>query len=281
MLKITATCLFGLFLGAWTATPLGAQDAPSEETIDFFQTNCASCHTIGGGRLTGPDLKGVTERQERDWLVNFILDPKSVLDSGDPYAQELLKEARGVPMPTIPGLSRERAGKLIDLIQAESALEKSRFAGVQLSDRPLTDADVERGRRLFIGGEQFMEGAPACVSCHTLGSIGGLGGGRLGPDLTGAFARLEGRRGLGAWLASPPSKVMQPLFSERPLDSEEILALIAYLRDSATHPEASQGSGNMTFVLAGIGVAAVFMVAFDVLWRRRFRAVRRPLVARS
>jgi len=281
VLNSTAAFILGLLPGAWSTAPAPAQDPPSEETIQFFQVNCASCHTIGGGRLTGPDLKGATDRQDRDWMIAFILDPKASIDSGDPYALKILAEARGVPMPPVPGLTRDRAGKLIDLIAAESALEKSRFAGVQLSDRPLTADDAERGHGLFVGRQPFMEGGPACLSCHTVGGLGSLGGGLLGPDLTGAFARLEGRRGLGAWLAAPPSAVMQPLYSGEPLDSEEILALIAFLRDSATSEDAAPSSASLTFMLSGIGIAALFMVAFDVVWRRRFRAVRRPLVARS
>ena len=57
------------------ASAVHAQDPPSEETIAFYRQNCASCHTIGGGRLTGPDLKDVTERATEEWLVDFILDP--------------------------------------------------------------------------------------------------------------------------------------------------------------------------------------------------------------
>jgi len=86
------TLLTLLLFGA--ASSAVAQDAPSEETIEFFATNCMSCHTIGGGRLNGPDLKDVTTRQEKDWLVEFILEPQKVIDSGDPYAAALLRDAR-------------------------------------------------------------------------------------------------------------------------------------------------------------------------------------------
>jgi mono/diheme cytochrome c family protein len=37
-----------------------------QEAADFFRQNCISCHTVGGGRLTGPDLKNVTQRKERE-----------------------------------------------------------------------------------------------------------------------------------------------------------------------------------------------------------------------
>src|SRR5262249_2147663 len=39
--------------------------AMAQEAADFFRQNCVSCHTVGGGRLTGPDLKNVTQRKER------------------------------------------------------------------------------------------------------------------------------------------------------------------------------------------------------------------------
>ncbi len=40
--------------------------AGAQQPADYFRQNCMSCHTIGGGQLTGPELKGVTERQNRE-----------------------------------------------------------------------------------------------------------------------------------------------------------------------------------------------------------------------
>lgn len=271
-----------LVLAGWPTVQAAApQNPPSEESIRFFKLNCTSCHTIGGGRLTGPDLKDVSTRAERDWLVGFILDPKGTIDSGDPYGQALLRDSRGVYMTPVPGMTKELAGKLLDLIAAESLLEESQFAGLELSDRPLTDADSARGRELFVGTQAIASGSPACVSCHAVTGLSAFGGGRLGPDLTSAYARLEGRKALGAWLASPPSAVMQPLFMKRPLESEEILALIAFLKESAESGVTEAKSQVLGFVLSGIGLAALLMVLFDVLWRDRFRGVRRLLVARN
>ena len=47
--------------------------APAQDAADFFRQNCISCHTIGGGRLTGPDLKGVGQRKDHGWLVDFLV----------------------------------------------------------------------------------------------------------------------------------------------------------------------------------------------------------------
>jgi mono/diheme cytochrome c family protein len=70
--------------------------ASAQVPVPYFRENCTACHTIGGGRLTGPDLKGVTTRKDRPWLVKFIQNPQAVIDAGDPYARQLLDEAGGV-----------------------------------------------------------------------------------------------------------------------------------------------------------------------------------------
>src|SRR3989304_4840665 len=139
------------FLSLITVSMVTAGILPAQETADYYRQNCMSCHTVGGGRMTGPDLKNVTERKDRAWLTRFMTDPKAVIDAGDPYALKIFQEARGVMMPALPGMTRARAEALLDLIQTESAKEKSVFAGVQISDRPFTDRDVETGHAIFTG----------------------------------------------------------------------------------------------------------------------------------
>ena len=53
---------------------------------------CAACHTIGKGKLIGPDLKGVTERHERDWLYSFIRSSQTMIKNGDEVAVKLFEE---------------------------------------------------------------------------------------------------------------------------------------------------------------------------------------------
>ncbi len=251
----------------------------AQTPAEFFKKNCASCHTIGGGRLTGPDLKNVTERQSRDWLVNWILDPEGVLKSGDPYAVKLQKESRGAVMTRAPGITRDMASALLDLIEAESKLEKSQFAGLQISNRPLLPEDVEEGRALFLGRKPLKNGGPACIACHTVNGAEGLfGGGRLGPNLTRAYARLEGRKGLSAWLSAPPGLTMSPIFSRHPLDGEEILPLVAFLKDETEKDKPERTTAMINFLLFGIGGAVLLLVAFDFIWNKRFRGVRKELI---
>ena len=206
------------------------------------------------------------------------MDPKGTIDAGGEYEQGILAESRGVYMPPVPGMNAGLAGKLIALIEQEEQKEKSQFAGVQVSDRPLTAADVKRGRELFLGALDFESGAPACVACHTSASIGGFGGGNLGPDLTAVYSRLEGRTALGAWLSSPPSETMKPLFADHPIESDEVLALVAFFGDEAASGLEQSESQSLPFLLMGLGLAATLLVIFDLVWRNRFRGVRRSLI---
>jgi cytochrome c551/c552 len=251
--------------------------AAQTPTADF-KTSCSSCHTIGGGRLTGPDLKDVGKRKDRAWLVRFIDDPAGVIASGDPYAKKILAEAGGVPMPPVAGMTKDRAEALLDLIEAESAKEKSQFAGTALPERPLTAEDIDFGRRIFLGTAPLKNGGPSCVSCHAMGDIGWLGGGTLGPDLTKVFERYGDQRKLGAWLTAPATETMLPTFKDHPLDEEEILGLIAYFRDAAAHLEEDSAPHALTFILLGLAGSIGVLVVFNRTWQGRFRGVRRRLV---
>lgn len=272
-----------VFLSALLLVPWFATKAFAIDPIKDFERNCKSCHTIGGGRLVGPDLKDVLARAQaegrgREWLVKFIVDPASMLDGGDPHATRLMEEARNVRMANIAGMTKERAESLLDLISAESKLEKSRFRGIQLSDRPFTPEDLALGEQLFTGEVRLAHGGPSCLSCHTIGGMGVLGGGRLGPDLTKVFERYQNRRNLGTWLTAPATETMRPIFRDRPIAEEEILPLLAYFENATKTKEEDAAPRGLVFLLLGLGGAVGAVLLLNRLWHNRFRAVRRPLV---
>lgn len=253
--------------------------AKGQDAAQYFKTNCMSCHTIGGGRLVGPDLKDVTQRRDRDWLIRFMKDPQAVINSGDPVARQLLEEYGGVMMPASPGMTDAVADRVLELIEAESAREDSPFKGVQVSDRPFMPKDIRHGRDLFTGRHPLESGGPACIACHTLPQLGALGGGELGPDLTKAIERLGGRSGLSAWLSAPATPTMQALYQHRPLDSEEILALVACMQDAAqNHSPTSPALGRFIFLLIGVMTAVAGLSALNRIWSRRIRNISPSLV---
>jgi len=83
----------------------------AEKGEEIFKTKgCSGCHTIGKGRLTGPDLAGVTERRSLEWIQNWILHPEVMLEK-DPIARELLATYL-VRMPN-QNLTQEQAAAII------------------------------------------------------------------------------------------------------------------------------------------------------------------------
>ena len=274
-------CGFGVL--ALGVIPGATSVALAQDTPDFYRQNCLTCHTIGGGRLTGPDLKNVTDRKDRQWLIGFMMNPKSYLDRGDAYALKLLQESRNVPMPVLPGMTRERCENLLDLIEAESKLEESQFKGLQISNKPFTDVDRALGRQIFLGQHRLENGGAACVWCHSMHDIPLLGGGALAADrrsadLTNIYERLDGRKSLSAWLAAPATETMQPVFKRHPLTGDEIHALVAYFESAAGESRSQPASSRVAFLLIGLLGAAALIFAFDAIWKRRFTSVRQVLV---
>lgn len=260
--------------------------AHGQRPADDFRQFCKGCHTIGGGPMFGPDLKDVTARQtDREWLADFILNPKSKLDNpADEYAQKLLQAHPNKVMPPAPpDMTRQRVMWLIEFIEQESKNPSSEFAkaGAALPDRPFTPEDVARGREYFLGLQRLANGGAACISCHSVNNLSGLGGGQLGPDLTDVCPRQGGRRNLAGWLRAPATPTMLPIYKQRPLTDEEVLALTAYLEDASKNGTARESTAQINFFLFGLGGAAAALVAFGGIWNHRFRAVRRPLVAAS
>jgi protein SCO1/2 len=87
----------------------------------MFKKICAPCHTIGVGDRVGPDLRGVTERRQHQWLTRFIRTPDKVLAENDPIAMTLAAKFPGVRMPNLK-LSESDAADLISYIGAQTSL---------------------------------------------------------------------------------------------------------------------------------------------------------------
>ena len=85
----------------------------------LFRKLCSSCHTVGVGDRVGPDLRGVTERRDADWLTRFITNPAKVRASGDAAVAELVERFPGVCMPLL-GLAENDAADLVEYLRAQN-----------------------------------------------------------------------------------------------------------------------------------------------------------------
>ncbi len=70
----------------------------AEDEKNFQQ--CKACHTIGGGKLIGPDLQGISEKRDQAWLISFIQNSQAMVQSGDELAVQVFKENLNIPMPS-------------------------------------------------------------------------------------------------------------------------------------------------------------------------------------
>ena len=254
------------------AYPVIAQDSAG-----YFQANCASCHTIGGGPLVGPDLQNLEQRKDRGWMLKFLANPQTVIDSGDPYAKKMLAESNGVVMPPVSGLDHEQTEALLDWIAAQSKLKGAQPE--KATEPVFTSADAAFGRELALGTRPLANGGPACISCHAFHGAPMLGGGTLGRDLTPEFTRLGGGRAATAWLSSPPTPTMKSVYTKHALTPDEAHALAAYLESLSKQEGGGAARAGKIFFLVGLGGCLIALVAMDMIWIKRFNAVRRPLVA--
>lgn len=115
--------LASVFLTGSLFAPLSAAESkgptPFQLKAAQFMLKCGKCHTIGRGDRVGPDLRGVTAKRDRDWLIGFIQKPSAYLDS-DPEAKKLLKKYNDIPMEDL-GLSRAEVEGMLEYIEAASA----------------------------------------------------------------------------------------------------------------------------------------------------------------
>lgn len=262
---------FILFSAAILFIFFGPQQTHAFDASAYFDKSCSSCHSVGFGDDVGPDLKGVTERRTEKWLLNFIKDSQGVIQTGDPIAVELFNKYRKKKMPE-QDLSDGEIRALLNFIARGGPGEKPLDAKAASE---ATKAELAFGAELFLGTKSFNKGGPACISCHSVGNFGPLGGGTLGLNLSQVYSKYEDR-GLSKALAKAAFPVMREIYAERPLTTEEAFAVKAFLFEADKSGTVS-GNYQKKFLFLGLSGVVVAMGIIDFIWRKRRKKTVKPM----
>jgi len=118
----------GNWLTGWKAAPKGDSyaNAPELRRISrgeqIYRTRCTSCHSLTGHELAGalgPDLLGVSQKRDLQWLLDWLKAPDQMLKNKDPIAMALYKQYNNLAMPNMR-LNKEEALALLDYIDGET-----------------------------------------------------------------------------------------------------------------------------------------------------------------
>ncbi len=272
------------FLISLVSVGVAAADVQMAERGEaIFQQKCSSCHTIGGGDLPmGPDLAGVTQRREHDWLVSFILNPKKMIDANDPVAVQLKQRFNDFIMPSM-GITDQELEALLAYLASPAEAQHHALTEVPPAVTSVaetgTTGDPRRGEALFVGTAFFANGGAPCLACHGIAGagLGKAAGASFGPDLTSLWENF-GEDGVLSVLESLPFPSMTPIYANRPLSHQEQLDLAAFLAEVNGRP-APHISGGLArdVLLAG----AVFLGLVGLFGQRRLQGVRQPLVKKA
>ncbi len=226
--------------------------SPAATGQDIFDAQCQSCHTIGGGNSVGPDLKGVLERRDRDWVARFISSPDFVIAEGDPIALALLEEFNGIEMPN-RALTDEDVEFVLIFLEVQDSLTQA--AAV------LPIGNSANGEKLFTGAKLLVGGGTPCMACHTVGNVGQFGGGNFGPDLTHVYGRY-GDAGLTSSLQNISFPTMKNVYSGKALSAQEAADLLSFFDKAATKggEDLAENSTNIFWGVGSAGALFLFIV---------------------
>ncbi len=238
----------------------------ADEGKNLFDKQCAGCHTIGGGDVSGPDLKGVAAKRSHEWLESVIIEPNKLTTNKDPIQAELVKKY-GYEMPNL-GIGHEDALKIISYLSGAGGVGAATAAppvGEQIAV-VVTPELIAKGKALFTGSTRMAKGGAPCLSCHPFTYPGIVGGNLSIADLNKSYQKM-GDVGMKGALTSLKFPTMKKIYADRPLTDDEIGALMALFKDSAAQ---TRGGVSASFPLMG-GCLFVLLLLGLTLYKRRIR----------
>ena len=121
LVGLFAAAMVGISSVATAQMTVNADLAKRGKTL-WQNRGCSGCHSIGKGRMAGPDLLGVTDRRQAEWLRRWLKNTDEML-ANDSLAQALLADAKGIKMPNLK-LTDPDIDALLNYIAQETEKKK-------------------------------------------------------------------------------------------------------------------------------------------------------------
>ncbi|PKL83925.1 MAG: hypothetical protein CVV24_02525 [Ignavibacteriae bacterium HGW-Ignavibacteriae-3] len=237
----------------------------------LFSQKCISCHTIGKGKLIGPDLSNITKKRNEAWLIKFIHSSQTLINSGDSTAVAVFGQYNNILMPD-QNLSNAEILSVLEHIKINSVDSQSpntRTPSQIFSATYITKVDIENGLNIFDGTTKLTNNGAACLTCHNIENPIVTNGGLLSKDLTNTFSRM-GAQGIDGILRNPPFPAMADAFQFHQLTDQEIknlLALLYYVDKKG--PVIIPKTEKESSLLIGVALASnLMLVILLLLWIR-------------
>jgi mono/diheme cytochrome c family protein len=234
--------------GPSAASPAPAQDA----SASAFVARCSGCHTVGGGKLQGPDLLPATQ-----------------------WTDAQLRPAIKLMEKNVGPLSNDDLDGLVALLRDPAVRDRittSQRSSMQKMESTLDRPSPTVGAALFHGPRALANGGLPCATCHQVAGEGGS----LGPDLTAVASKLSGPPLISA-VRNASFNVMRAAYRDHPITQQEAMHLAAWFESLKGTP----ASASATQIPAlGIAFGGLAFLAIVISLRPR-GGVRARLLRRS
>lgn len=141
--------------------------------------------------------------------------------------------------------------------------------------------EAQAGKKLFEGSSGFINGGPACISCHNVNHKDLIGGGLFAKDLTKVYDRMG--EGIAAWLSAPPFPAMASSYQNHPLSENERGKLMAFFKHvNEVSKETKEVKGQSMMLIGGLAGLGAILVWISIIWvKRKKGTVKADIFARQ
>jgi mono/diheme cytochrome c family protein len=253
----------------------------AQDGEQLFQ-QCKACHSIGQGKLLGPDLLDVSNRRDAAWLKSFIKSSQTMVKNGDAEAQAILEEFNNLVMIdyNLPDTDIDAIIKYIDSFSTSDSEGGEVTTAEDLASID-TEENREKGKALFYGERKFKNGGAACISCHHVNTSESIQGGLLAADLTKSFSRNGGLPGIKGILEFPPYPAMKDAYQHAAFTEDESVKLQMFLMHVDEEDMVSESSISDLMMQGIIGVVILLIIISTVWFKRKKRSVNYQIIKRQ